>query len=65
MKFLKFKQFLINLQQVNQIELKGNKILFYFIDKTKPFYVNFKTAEEAAFEFDKIERNFTAIKEHQ
>jgi len=56
MKFLRFRQFIINLQLVNQIELKGNKILFYYTDKSKPFYVNLKTADEAAFTFASIER---------
>ena len=57
MKFLRFKQFYINLQLVKQVELKGNKILLYYINQTKPFYMSFKTNQEAAFEFDKIEHN--------
>lgn len=59
--FLRFRQFLINLQLVNQIELKGNKIIFYYINRAKPFYISFKTADEATFEFDKIDRHFTII----
>lgn len=54
MKFLKVKQFVINLLMVKQIELKGRKLLFYYVDNSRPFYASFKTCEEAAEAYNKL-----------